>query len=201
MQILQRRIDAVVFGFRVRLDPPFLDTLRRRAGVACQRGRAEVRWQRGEPEAEGERAPLWGEIRHSRVEGAWLIQNHEFDLHINLKAPGKVEQKDPDGAIVEIEPGWVLEFKWKAPAIKARIAYARLQRQSAMRRMMDESARRVRQLGALYVQRLRRIDLAVDIEDFPLVVWHPQRVLRHAHTRMKMHKDDEVNGGSELLEV
>jgi hypothetical protein len=201
MHILQRRIDAVVFGLRVRFDPPFLDTLRRRAAVACQRGRAEVRWQRGEIEDADERATLWGEVRHSRVEGAWLIQNHEFDLHINLKAPGKVEQKAPDGTLLEVEPGWVLEYKWKAQGIKARIAYARLQRQSAMRRMMDESARRVRQLGVVYAQRLRRIDLAVDIEDFPLVVWHPQRVLRHAHTRMRMHKDDEVNGGSELPEV
>jgi hypothetical protein len=87
-RLLSSRIDALTMAFRVRLAPSFVETLKKRAEIASEHGRAGI-------EYENERGAICGELRWSRTQKVWNVTRepsepewYGYRLHVDMAAPG-----------------------------------------------------------------------------------------------------------------
>lgn len=211
MQVVARRVDALVLAYRVTLDGAFLTQIEERSKVAREHGRASIevpgrvvkgmarpRARLGDvaaappPWAIGagfgdvatEKAPvLVGELRYSRARKTYNLTNEPFyRLHIDLCAPGATERLDDvTGELVE-EAGWTLEITWYAQTIA----------NWGLERLLKESSAIAWQLGEVHEERLRRIDLCADVAGWKIEEADLRAIVKRSRANERSDPDEAM---------
>jgi hypothetical protein len=178
-KVVGRRVDALTLAYRVELDDALVGVLRAREAVAREHGAASVRW----------RERVWGALRFSRTSNAWHITSHPyFQLHIDLRAPGRVERPNDDGS-VRVEPGWTVEIKWYASTLASRSLQSVLDESRAIARELSERTRQA-PTGHVYEERLRRLDLCADVAGWGIDAADTLKLVRRPRANVRTDPPD-----------
>lgn len=192
MKLLARRIDWLCVAFRVELTEELLGYLKERAEVAREHGRADVALVT----PSGHSLAL--ELRRSRAEGRWYLENSEVRVLVDEFAPGRhldpVEAEraahDPRSEPARTVPGWTVEVT----------AHATFLATAPLAAVLDVMRETAGGFGPPEAERLRRFDLAADFAGWELSEADLNGWCKHGRTKLVGYFGAHVDDLSEQRE-
>jgi hypothetical protein len=183
LKVVAYRVDALQLGYRVQLDPAFLEALKDASSLAIRHGRAGFKWKlrqhadrvpgpRDVSRLLGLRARwatdkehvaghgVWGVLGYSDRRSVWTLTcKGSFVMQILAHPPGVEQVIDPVTGEQTSEPGYSLDIKFYASFLADVGLDAALREGQAMAALC----------GELYGERLRRIDLCADVQGWSIL--------------------------------